>query len=37
MILAYVFLVRWLPIHTEPPLTAGTSPAAAGALARATS
>jgi len=20
MILAYIYLVRWLPIHTEPPL-----------------
>src|SRR5262245_7894752 len=37
MVLAYVYLVRWLPIHTEPPLAAPPSPAPAGALARMTS
>ena len=37
MVLAYVFLVRWLPIHTERPLAEETAPARAGALARATS
>jgi Ni/Fe-hydrogenase subunit HybB-like protein len=37
MVLAYVYLVRWLPIHTEPPLTPEPSPAPSGALARVTS
>jgi Ni/Fe-hydrogenase subunit HybB-like protein len=37
MVLAYVYLVRWLPIHTEPSLTPEPSPAPSGALARVTS
>jgi Ni/Fe-hydrogenase subunit HybB-like protein len=37
MVLAYVYLVRWLPIHTEPPLTAEPATAPPGALARAAS
>ena len=37
MVLAYVYLVRWLPIHTEPPLTPEPSSAPSGALARVTS
>lgn len=37
MVLAFVYLVRWLPIHTEPPLTPEPSPAPSGALARVTS
>jgi Ni/Fe-hydrogenase subunit HybB-like protein len=36
MVLVYVALVRWLPIHTEPPLPAEPT-APAGALARAAS
>ena len=39
MLLAYWYLVRWLPIHTEPPLTPAPAPAAAapvGAPARVT-
>ena len=32
MVLAYVYLVRWLPIHTEPPLLAESSVATDGAL-----
>lgn len=35
MLLAYVYLVRWLPIHTEAPLAPEPSGAPAGALARA--
>lgn len=27
MVIAYVYLVRWLPIHTEPPLVVETSSA----------
>ena len=37
MVLAYVYLVRWLPIHTEPPLTPEWSTAQSGALAGAAS
>jgi Ni/Fe-hydrogenase subunit HybB-like protein len=37
MVLVYVFLVRWLPIHTEPPLAEGADRAPAGALAGAAS
>jgi hypothetical protein len=37
MVLAYVYLVRWLPIHTEPSLTPEPSPAPSGTLARVTS
>jgi Ni/Fe-hydrogenase subunit HybB-like protein len=40
MVLAYVYLVRWLPIHTEPPLPPeppAPSGARAGALAEAAS
>jgi len=37
MVLAYVYLVRWLPIHTEPPLPPDSSMAPAGTLARAAS
>jgi Ni/Fe-hydrogenase subunit HybB-like protein len=37
MVLAYVYLVRWLPIHTEPPLPPEPSPTPAGTLARAVS
>jgi len=37
MVLAYVYLIRWLPIHTEPPLPAEPETAPAVALARATS
>src|SRR5262245_40974863 len=33
MVLAYVYLVRWLPIHTEPPLPREPQPAPAGTLA----
>jgi Ni/Fe-hydrogenase subunit HybB-like protein len=33
MVLAYVYLVRWLPIHTEPPLAPGARTAPAGPLA----
>ena len=38
MVLAFVYLVRWLPIHTEPPLPpeAAAQAAPAGALAGAT-
>jgi Ni/Fe-hydrogenase subunit HybB-like protein len=37
MVLAYVYLVRWLPIHTEPPLAPEPARAPSGALARASS
>ena len=37
MVLAYVYLVRWLPIHTERPLTAEESIAPSGNLAGARS
>jgi Ni/Fe-hydrogenase subunit HybB-like protein len=37
MVLAYVYLVRWLPIHTEAPLTLEASTAPTGSLARAAS
>ena len=36
MVLAYVYLVRWLPIHTEPPVPPESSRAHPGALAHAT-
>jgi Ni/Fe-hydrogenase subunit HybB-like protein len=36
MVLAYVYLVRWLPIHTERSLPPEPAPAPAVALARAT-
>ena len=35
MVLAYVHLVRWLPIHTEPPLP--PEPVAVATAARAVS
>lgn len=34
MVIAYVYLVRWLPIHTEPPLVA-EAPSAAPAVSPA--
>jgi Ni/Fe-hydrogenase subunit HybB-like protein len=37
MILAYVYLVRWLPIHTEPPVETAPAPTRPATLARATS
>jgi Ni/Fe-hydrogenase subunit HybB-like protein len=37
MVLAYVYLVRWLPIHTEAPLAPESSTARAGVLAPVTS
>ena len=39
MVLAYAYLVRWLPIHTEPPLTPGsaTAPSPSDGLARVAS
>jgi Ni/Fe-hydrogenase subunit HybB-like protein len=37
MILAYIYLVRWLPIHTEPPLEPEASRAPTGPVAQAAS
>ena len=39
MVLAYAYLVRWLPIHTEPPLTSESvaAPSPTGGLARVAS
>jgi Ni/Fe-hydrogenase subunit HybB-like protein len=37
MVLVYVYLVRWLPIHTEPPLPDDRSASPAGAFARVAS
>ena len=37
MVIAYVYLVRWLPIHTEPPLPQQPSTAPGGSLAHVVS
>jgi hypothetical protein len=37
MVLAYISLVRWLPIHIEPPLSFELSTTPADTLARAVS
>ena len=37
MVLAYIYLVRWLPIHTEPSLPPEPETTAAGTLAQAVS